>query len=257
MVTLYGSTALGKANTPRFQLLVDKKAEAQNIMKQRTEDNINSVTMTKAASRTFAANKQHKCTYKPAATAKISSSTSCILSKENNRIWERRIFKEKSPTQRAKIVAEAKVCFSCLSGKYMFRLCPNPRKCRKDGCNSSCNTLLHWAKRIYPSKSPSTNINNNHNAGARQNNPSNEQSSSKTTTSSSALLWKASIRWPNCSWQVLRVRIPRLYFCAIALAVNLGCPIVLLIDLVCPVTIRLKLTVKGINTLEVIDTKPV
>ena len=143
MVTLYDPTVLVKANTPRFQLLVEKKAEAQNMIKQRSEDNIKSETMTKAASRTFAANKQLKCTDKPAATAKISSSTSCILCKENNRIWERRIFKEKSPTQRAKIVAEAKLCFSCLSGKHMFRLCPYPRKCRKDGCNSSCNTLLH------------------------------------------------------------------------------------------------------------------
>ena len=66
----------------------------------------------------------------------------------------------------------------------MFRQCPNPRKCRKDGCNSSHNTLLHGAERVYPSKAPSTN-NSSSNTGSNQSKRPSVQSSSKTTTLSS------------------------------------------------------------------------
>ena len=62
--------------------------------------------------------------------------------------------------------------------------CPNPRKCRKDGCNSSHNTLLHGGEWFYPSKSPSFN-NSNSNAVANQSKLSSVQSSSNTLTLSS------------------------------------------------------------------------
>ena len=68
----------------------------------------------------------------------------------------------------------------------MFRQCPSPSKCRTDGCNSSQNTLLHGAERIFPAK-PSTNNNINtskSNAGTSW--PSTgQQQPSKTTTLSS------------------------------------------------------------------------
>ena len=67
----------------------------------------------------------------------------------------------------------------------MFRKCPNPRTCRKDGCKSSHNTLLHGAERVYPSKFPSNNNNSNSNAGANQSKLPGVQSLSKTTTLSS------------------------------------------------------------------------
>ena len=169
-----------------------EKVEAHDLMKQtsskaRTEDNTNSVVKTKVASRTFAANTQSKGTQRPASTSATPPIPRCIVCKGNHRIWECRVFKEKSPTQRAKVVVEAKLCFSCLREKHMFRQCPNPRKCRKDGCNSSHNTLLHGAERVYPSKSPSNNNNNNSNsnASANQSKLPSVQSSSKTTTLSS------------------------------------------------------------------------
>ena len=104
--------------------------------------------------------------------------------KGNHFIWEFRVFTEKSPTQRAKVVAEAKLSFSRLRATHMIRQCPNPRKCRKNGCNSSHNTLLYGAERVNSSKSPSTN-NSNSNAGANQSKLSIVQSSSQTTTLSS------------------------------------------------------------------------
>ena len=60
----------------------------------------------------------------------------------------------------AKIVAENKHCFSSLKGNHSFRQCPQPRKCNKDGCNSSHNTLLHGAERVFQPRTtpkPSTN----------------------------------------------------------------------------------------------------
>ena len=170
-----------------FNDWLKEKAEANDLMKQtsakaRTEDNTNSVVKTKVASRTFAANTQTRGTQRP--TSATPPNPRCIVCKGNHRIWECRVFKEKSPTQRAKVVAEAKLCFSCLREKHMFRQCPIPRKCRKDGGNSSHNTLLHGAERVYPSKSPSNN-NYNSNAGANQSKQPGVQSSSKTTTLSS------------------------------------------------------------------------
>ena len=157
----------------------------QTTSKARTEDNNNSVVKTKVASKTFAANTQTKGTQRQASTTATPPTPRCIVCKGNHRIWECRVFKEKSPTQRAKVVAEAKLCLSCLREKHTFRQWPNHRKCRKDACNSSHNTLLHGAERVNPSKSRSNNNNSNSNAGANQSKLSSVQSSSKTTTLSS------------------------------------------------------------------------
>ena len=173
-----------------FNDWLKEKAEAHDLMKQiskkaRTEDNNNSVVKKKVASRAFAANTQTKSTQRPASTSATPPNPRCIVCKGKHRIWECRVFKEKSPTQRSKVVADAKLCFSCLREKHMFRQCPNHRKFRKDGCNSSHNTLLHKAEMVYPSESPSNNNNSNSNSGANQSKRSSVQSSSKATTLSS------------------------------------------------------------------------
>ena len=171
-----------------FNDWLKEKAEAHDLMKNtatkaRTEDTINSVTRSKVASKAFAANTQHKSNLKPQQRSPLTSISSCIVCKGSHWMWECRVFKEKTPTQRAKVVAEAKLCFSCLRDKHMFRQCPSPRKCRKDGCNSSHNTLLHGAERVFPAK-PSTNNNidtSKSNAGTSR--PSTgQQQPSKTTT---------------------------------------------------------------------------
>ena len=96
--------------------------------KARIEDNTNSVVKTKVASRTFAAYTQSKGTQRPASTSATPPTPRCIVCKGNHRIWQCRVFTETSPTQRAKVVAEAKLCFSCLREKHVFRQCLNPRK---------------------------------------------------------------------------------------------------------------------------------
>ena len=161
--------------------------------------------------------------------------------------------KEKSPTQRAKVVAEAKLCFSCLREKHMTRQCPNSRNSWKDGCNRSHNTLLHVAERVYPSKSPSKNISNS-NAGANQSKLSSVQSSSKTTTLSSVsnvkgLLQVTELQLTSSSGKDTTA----LVLCDTACS-NSWVPNDLANRLGLHGT-ALKLTVKGINTEGVVDTK--
>ena len=225
----------------------------QTSSKARTEDNINSVVKTKSASKRFAANTQTKGTQRPASLTATPPTPRCNVCKGNHRIWECRVCKEKSPTQRAKVVVEAKLCFSSMREKHMFRQWPNPNNCRKDGCNSSHNTLLHGDERVYPSKSPSNN-NSNSNARANQSKLSSVQSSSKTTTLSfvsnmKGLLQVTELQLKSSSGKDTTVLVLCNTACSNSwvsddLANRLGLH-----------GTALKLTVKGINTQEVVDTK--
>ena len=241
-----------------FNDWLKEKAEAHDLRKQAsskatTEDNNNSVVETKVASRTFAANRQTKGTQRPASISATPPIPRCVVCEGNHLIWECQVFKEKSPTERAKVVAEAKLCFSCLREKHMFRQRPSPRKCRKDGCNSSQNTLLHGVEKVYPSKSPSTN-NSNSNAGANQSKLSSVQSSSKTTTLSSVsnvkgLLQVTELQLTGSSGKNTTALVLCDTTCSNSWVFN---------DLANRIGFHgtaLKPTVKGINTEELVDTK--
>ena len=89
----------------------------QTSSKAKTEDNTNLVVKNKVDSKTFAANTQTNGTQRPAPTSATPPSPRCTVCKCNHRIWECRVFKEKSPTQRAKVAAESKLSFSCLREK--------------------------------------------------------------------------------------------------------------------------------------------
>ena len=91
-----------KPTLPDSNDWLKEKAEAHDLMKQtsskaRIEENTNSVVKTKVASRTFAANTQTKGTQRPASTSATTANPRCIVYKGNHRIWECRLFKEKSP----------------------------------------------------------------------------------------------------------------------------------------------------------------
>ena len=89
----------------------------------------------------------------------------CSLCKGQHALWNCSVFKEKNATQRAKYVAEQKLCFSCLQGNHTFRKCQKARKCPKQDCESTHNVLLHGAEKVFPPKeadrSPSTQTNTN------------------------------------------------------------------------------------------------
>ena len=84
-----------------FNDWLKKKAEAHDLMKNttfkaRTEDTNNSVTRSKVASKAFAANTQHKSSVKPQQSCPSPPISSCIVCKGSHRLWEFRVFKEKT-----------------------------------------------------------------------------------------------------------------------------------------------------------------
>ena len=68
-------------------------------------------TKTKAITRVFASTRKIE---------KKFECPSCILCKGKHALWKRSMFKEKTPTQRAKFSEENKLCFFCLQGNHAF-----------------------------------------------------------------------------------------------------------------------------------------
>ena len=138
-----------------FNDWLKEKAEAHERMKAtsskpRTEEvSANTVTKTKTGTKVFAATTSNQVKTVP----KIRSEKQCIACKDSHPLWRCSVFRQKTPTERTKLAAESKLCFSCLNDGHSFRQCPQPRKCTKEGCSSSHNTLLHGADRIFPQKS--------------------------------------------------------------------------------------------------------
>ena len=75
--------------------------------------------------------------------------TNFIACKENHPLWHRPVFHEKTPTQRPKLVADKRLCFSCFNGQNSFRKCPEPRKCLKQRCSSTHITLLYGSEKNF------------------------------------------------------------------------------------------------------------
>ena len=84
----------------------------------------------------------------------------CVLCKDSHGLWNCAAFEEKNATQRAKYIAEQKLCFACLNGSHSFQQCSGAKKCPKPECDSTHNAFLHGAERIFPRKENS-NVSNN------------------------------------------------------------------------------------------------
>ena len=142
------------------------KAEAHERMKtsagktkpEENPPNAN-VTRTKTGTKVFASTSSAQ-QQSVLASKQIKQPITCIACKEKHPLWRCNVFREKTPTQRTKLVAEHKLCFSCLTGQHSFRRCPQPRKCTKEGCSSTHNTLLHGSERISPRKRAATMVQN-------------------------------------------------------------------------------------------------
>ena len=90
-----------------FNDWLNEKAETHDLMKQsatksKPVENSTWVTKTKTASDMFASISQQRETMKQMPPSSPNTYSRCIVCKSNPRLWERRIFKEKAPTQRAK-----------------------------------------------------------------------------------------------------------------------------------------------------------
>ena len=205
----------------------------------------------------FASISQQRETRKQRPSSSINSYSRCIVCKGNHRLWECRVFKEKTPTQRAKLVADNKLCFLCLPDKHTFCQCPQPRKCRTEGLNISHDTLLHGGDRVFPTKQ-STNPNTIQSSGntGQSKATTSHQPSNKTTTMSSVtdvkgLLQVTELQLVNSSGLDTEALVLCDTDCsnswvAGSLADRLGLH-----------GKALKLTVNGINTEEVVNTRVV
>ena len=78
--------------------------------------------------------------------------TNCVACKQIHPLWKFQLFRRKTPSERAKLVVENKLCSSCLNADHSFRQYPQPCKCTKEGCGSCHNTYLHGVDRIFPQK---------------------------------------------------------------------------------------------------------
>ena len=141
------------------------KAEAHERMKTASgktkvdENTQSSVTKTKTTSKVFAATASTNQRNTNSKT-KSDNAPTCVACKEKHPLWRCPVFRKKTPTERAKLVADNKLCFSCFNDGHSFRQCPQPRKCTKDGCGRSHNTFLHGADRIFPNKNQAPNKRN-------------------------------------------------------------------------------------------------
>ena len=155
------------------------------------------------------------------------------------------------------MVADNKPCFSCLRDKHTFRQCPQPRKCRAEGCNSSHNTLLHGADRVFSTKQstisnrtqPSGNL--GHSKAASSQLQPNKTPTMSSVTDVKGLLQVTELQLVNSSGLDTKALVLCDTACsnswvAGSLADRLGLH-----------GKELKLTVKGINTEEVVDTRVV
>ena len=94
-----------------------------------------------------------------ASNAKVSNKTKekpkfspCSACKGQHALWNCAVCKKKNATQRAKHVAEQKLCFAFLQSNHSFRNCRKARKCPKPDCESMHNVLLHGAEKIFHPK---------------------------------------------------------------------------------------------------------
>ena len=243
--------------TDNASLIRELMKHCQSATKAMPEDIRTSVTKTKTASNVFASNSQQKETNKQAPPSSTNTYSRCIVCNGNHRLWECRVFKKMTPTQRAKLVADNKFCFSCSRDKHTIRQCPQPRKCRAEGCNSSHNTLLHGADRVFPAKQ-STNSDTIQPSGntGQSTATTSQQPSNKTTTMSSVtdvkrLLHVTELQLVNSSG----VDTKALVLCDTACSNSWVAGS--LSDRLGSHGKALKLTVKGFNTAEVVDTRVV
>ena len=138
----------------QFNDWLKEKAEAHERMKAtsskpKTDDvTASTVTKTKTGTKVFAAITSNQDT----TGTKPRREKRCVACKEGHPLWRCPVFRRKTPTERTKLAAENKLCFSCLNEGHAFRQCPQPRKCTKEGCSSAHNILLHGSEKIFPQK---------------------------------------------------------------------------------------------------------
>ena len=94
-----------------------------------------------------------------ASNAKVSDKTKekpkfppCSVCKGQHAFWNCAVFKDKNATQRAKYVAEQKLCFARLQGNHSFRNCSKARKCPSQIVKARTTCSYMELKKIFLSR---------------------------------------------------------------------------------------------------------
>ena len=132
-----------------FNFWLQEKTEAYDRMqfgsatKPKGEPN-STTTKVKTATKTFASASE-------STTPSTGTNELCPVCKGKHPLFRCKVFREKTPNQRAKIVTDNKLCF-CFGKGHKARKCSRGRTCGKDNCKLTHNSLLHGADRVFPSK---------------------------------------------------------------------------------------------------------
>ena len=133
-----------------FNFWLQEKAEAHDRMqfgsatKPKGEPN-STTTKVKTATKTFASASE-------STTPSPGTNELCPVCKGKHPLFRCKVFREKTHNQRAKIVADNKLCFSCFGKGHNARNCSRARTCGKDNCKLTHNSLLHGADRVFRQK---------------------------------------------------------------------------------------------------------
>ena len=99
----------------------------------------------KTATKTFASSSE-------STTPSTGTNELCPVCKGKHPLFRCKVFREKTPNQRTKIVADNNLCFSCFGKGHNVRNCSRARTCGKENCKLTHNSLLHGADRVFPPK---------------------------------------------------------------------------------------------------------
>ena len=196
----------------QFNDWLKEKAEAHERIKAtsskpKTDDvTASTVTKTKTGTKVFAATTRNQDT----TGTKPRREKRCVACKESHPLWRCPVFRRKTPTERTKLAAESKLCFSCLNEGHAFRECPQPRKYTKEGCSSSNNILLHGSERIFPQKASGAENKDNKVTTSRSTKVSQKSTGSKSSGMTSVSdvkgllqITEVELESPSCSKKVL------------------------------------------------------
>ena len=142
------------------------KAEAHERMKTASgkvkgdETVSNTTTKTKTTSKVFAAT-----TSTNQANAQVKSKPgnmppNCVACKEKHPLWRCPVFRNKTPTERAKLVADNKLCFSCFRANHSFRECPSPANSLKKVVKAPTTHFFTVPNEFFRKKSETPNRKN-------------------------------------------------------------------------------------------------
>ena len=116
---------LDRPTSIHFNDWLKEKAEAHERMKAasskpRSEEvPASTVNKTKTGTKVFAVTTSNQGND----VTKNKSEKQCVACKDSHPLWRCRVFRQKTPTERTKLAAESKLCFSCLKEGYSFREC--------------------------------------------------------------------------------------------------------------------------------------